>query len=58
MIKPIRTERDHTNALARIDQIFTATPGTPEFDELDVLATLVEAYEKVHHPIGPPRRAG
>jgi len=54
MIKPIRTERDHANALARIDEIFAATPGTPEFDELDVLATLVEAYEKVHHPIDPP----
>ncbi len=54
MIKPIRTERDHAEALARIDEIFAATPGTPEFDELDVLATLVEAYEKVHHPIDPP----
>jgi HTH-type transcriptional regulator/antitoxin HigA len=54
MIKPIRTERDHANALARIDEIFAAIPGTPEFDELDVLATLVEAYEKIHHPIDPP----
>lgn len=54
MIKPIRTERDHADALARIDEIFAATPGTPEFDELDVLATLVDAYEKVHHPIDPP----
>lgn len=54
MIKPIRTQRDHANALARIDEIFAAKPGTAEFDELDVLATLVDAYEKVHHPIDPP----
>jgi HTH-type transcriptional regulator/antitoxin HigA len=54
MIKPIRTERDHANALARVDEIFSARPGTPEFDELDVLATLIDAYEKVHHPIDPP----
>jgi len=54
MIKPIRTERDHAEALARIDEIFSAKPGTSEFDELDVLATLVDAYEKVHHPIDPP----
>lgn len=54
MIKPIRTDRDHANALARIEEIFAAKPGTPEFDELDVLATLVEAYERVHYPIDPP----
>lgn len=54
MIKPIRTERDHADALARIEEIFVARPGTPEFDELDVLATLVDAYERVHHSIDPP----
>ncbi|HEX4420129.1 MAG TPA: hypothetical protein VH165_19575 [Kofleriaceae bacterium] len=54
MIKPIRTEQDHARALARIEQIFAAKPGTPEFDELDALATLVDAYERVHHPIDPP----
>ncbi|HEY0191765.1 MAG TPA: transcriptional regulator [Kofleriaceae bacterium] len=54
MIKPIRTERDHARALARIEQIFAAKQGTPEFDELDVLATLVEVYERAHHPIEPP----
>jgi HTH-type transcriptional regulator/antitoxin HigA len=53
-IKPIRTERDHEAALARIDEIFDAKPGTPEFDELDVLGTLVDAYEKTHWPIDPP----
>lgn len=53
-IRPIRTERDHAEAVARIDAIFTAKPGTPELDELDVLATLVDAYEREHHPIDPP----
>lgn len=53
-IKPIRTERDHEAAVARIAKIFTAKPGTPEFDELDVLATLVDAYEREHHAIDPP----
>jgi HTH-type transcriptional regulator/antitoxin HigA len=53
-IKPIRTERDHREAVARIEKIFTAKPGTPEFDELDVLATLVDAYEREHHAIDPP----
>jgi HTH-type transcriptional regulator/antitoxin HigA len=53
-IKPIRTERDHAAAVARIAEIFAARPGTPEFDELDVLATLVDRYEREHHPIDPP----
>jgi HTH-type transcriptional regulator/antitoxin HigA len=53
-IKPIRTDRDHEKALVRIEKIFGAKPGTPEFDELDVLATLIDAYEREHHPIDPP----
>jgi HTH-type transcriptional regulator/antitoxin HigA len=53
-IKPIRTDRDHKKALARVEKIFAAKPGTPEFDELDVLATLLDAYEREHHPIDPP----
>ena len=44
-IKPIRTEEDHTLALARIDEIFDAEEGTPESDELDVLVDLVCYYE-------------
>lgn len=53
-IKPIRKERDHADALARVDEIFSARPGTPEFDELDVLATLIDVYERSHYPIDPP----
>ena len=53
-IKPIRSERDHQDAVARIEQIFSAEPGTDEFDELDVLATLVDQYEQQHYNIDPP----
>lgn len=50
-IRPIRTERDHERAVARISESMSARPGTPEGDELDVLATLVDAYETKHHAI-------
>ena len=53
-IRPIRTDVDHAAALRRIDQLMDAAPGTPEADELDVLATLVEAYEDRHFPIADP----
>lgn len=53
-IKPIRTDEDLSAALARIEEIFQAEPGTPEDDELGVLFDLVEHYEDKHYPIGPP----
>lgn len=53
-IKPIRTAADYRQALARIEAIFAAVPGSPEFDELDVLGTLVGAYEDRHYPIPEP----
>ena len=53
-IRPVRTEADHKAALARIDELMDAQPGTPEADELDVLATLVERYEEHQFPIGIP----
>lgn len=49
-IKPIKTKEDNRAALARISEIFDAEPNTPEGDELDVLATLVEAFEDAHYP--------
>jgi HTH-type transcriptional regulator/antitoxin HigA len=55
--RPIRTEADHESALARIEQLMGAQPDTPEGDELDVLATLVDRYEKHHLPIGMPTPA-
>ncbi|KAF0117552.1 MAG: transcriptional regulator [Hyphomonadaceae bacterium] len=51
-ITPIRNEEDYDAALARVDKIFFAERGTPEFDELDILVTLIEAYEAIHYPMG------
>lgn len=53
-ITPIRTEADHKAALARIDALMDAVAGSPEADELSVLADLVEAYEAKHFPIEVP----
>lgn len=54
-IKPIKTEEDYQAALAEISRLFDAREDTEDFDRLDVLATLVEAYEAKHCPIAPPR---
>ncbi|MFM5071302.1 type II toxin-antitoxin system HigA family antitoxin [Aeromonas veronii] len=53
-IFPVRDAAIHAAALARIEAIFDAAPGTPEFDELDVLATLVESYEETAFPMPEP----
>ena len=53
-IKPIRSEADYEAALAEVDRLWGAPSGTPEGDRLDVLATLIDAYEGEHHPIDPP----
>jgi len=53
-VKPIRTQKDLREALARIDEIIDAKYGTPEYDELEVLSTLVEAFEEKHYPVPPP----
>lgn len=53
-IKPVRTEEDYEEALARIDALMDAAPGSPEGDELDVLADLVELYESRREPMGYP----
>ena len=53
-IKPIKTEEDYQAALNRLEEIFDATDGTPESDELDVLGLLVDEYEKEHYPIDSP----
>ncbi len=53
-IKPVRTEQDYEDALAQIDALMDAAPGSPEFDELDVLVDLVEHYESKHEPMGYP----
>jgi len=48
-IRPIRTESDHNSAVARIAGLIGAMPETAEGEELDILATLVDAYEAKHH---------
>jgi HTH-type transcriptional regulator / antitoxin HigA len=53
-IKPIHTEADHAAALATIERLWDAKPGTRDGDALEVLATLVDAYERQHTPILPP----
>jgi len=53
-IRPIKTETDYEAALQTIDQLMDAELGTPEGDQLDVLVTLVEAYEAKHYPIAAP----
>ncbi len=53
-IKPIRTEADYEAALARIDTLMDAEPGTPEGEELDVLTDLVELYEAKQVQMGFP----
>ena len=53
-IKPIRNEADYEAVLAEIERLMDANPGTRAGDRLDVLVTLVEAYEDKHWQIDPP----
>ncbi len=53
-IQPIRSEADLQNALACIDELIDAVPGTEAFDELNILSDLVFAYEEKHYPISAP----
>lgn len=50
-IRPIRNSSDHERALKRIRSLMSAKPGTDDGDELDVLATLVDAYEAKQFPV-------
>jgi HTH-type transcriptional regulator/antitoxin HigA len=53
-IKPIKTKRDYEATLGHIEQLMTAKRNTPEGDRLDILVTLVEAYEARHFPLDLP----
>ena len=53
-IKPIRTKADHRAALKEIETLMSARPRTPGGERLDVLVTLVEAWEKKHYPMALP----
>jgi len=54
IIRPIRTDADHRDAMEHIEALWGGEPGTPEADQLEVLVTLVDAYEAEHHAIDPP----
>lgn len=53
-IKPIKSEEDYEKALHRVGSLWKSPEASPESDELDVLATLIEAYEREHYPIDLP----
>jgi HTH-type transcriptional regulator/antitoxin HigA len=53
-VRPIKTGADYDAALARIESLMDAEPGSPEAEEVDVLATLIEAYEDKHYPMDLP----
>ncbi len=50
-IRPIHTQEDHAAALGMIERLWGSPAGTPEGDKLDILATLVDAYEREHFPL-------
>ena len=53
-IKPIKTDTDYRAALKEIETLMCAELDSPEGEKLDVLVTLVEAYERKHHPLDLP----
>jgi HTH-type transcriptional regulator / antitoxin HigA len=53
-VKPIRSNADYEAALKEVEQLWGAKSGSREGDRLDVLATLIDAYESEHFPLDPP----
>ena len=53
-IHPIKTEGDYRRALGEVERLWDADPGSSEGDYVDVVSTLIEAYEARHHPIPAP----
>lgn len=53
-IKPIKTEKDYNAALKEVEKLFGAEPGTQEGDQLEILSTLIEAYEDTHYDLPAP----
>ena len=53
-VKPIHTAADHRAALKEVERLWGSKSGTPDGDRLDVLATLIDAYEAQHEPIDKP----
>ena len=53
-LRPIRTEADYEAALAEVERLWGAPAGSSDGDRLDILATLIDAYESEHFPMDPP----
>jgi HTH-type transcriptional regulator / antitoxin HigA len=53
-VRPIRTKKDYEKALKEVERLWGTKLGTTEGDRLDVLATLIDAYEAEHFPVDPP----
>ncbi len=53
-MKPIKEEADYERALHRVEELWDSPKGSPESDELEVLATLIEPYERERYPIDLP----
>ncbi len=53
-IKPIKTDADYRAALKEVETLMMAEPNTPEGEKLDVLVTLIEAYERKYFPLDLP----
>ena len=53
-LKPIRTKADYERAISEVEHLWGSKLGTREGDRLDVLATLIDAYEAEHYPMDPP----
>lgn len=53
-LRPIRNEGDYEGALAEVERLWGAKSGSPDGDRLDILATLIDAYEAEHYPLDPP----
>jgi HTH-type transcriptional regulator / antitoxin HigA len=53
-LKPIRSNADYRDALNELERLWGAKSGTPKGDRLDIIATLIDAYETEHYPMDPP----
>ncbi len=53
-IKPIKTEKDYNQAIKRVEKLWGAEKHSPDGDKLDLLCTIIEAYEIKNFPILPP----
>ena len=53
-VRPIKTDAEYRLALQQMERLWNCAPGSAEGDHLEVLSTLIEAYEARHHPIPAP----